>query len=67
MDPGVGPEGWLRWSAHPFGGVGCRRHVQYATFAPGSSEVTVGFLVFLYLVVHNLPQLCMHTVMFSPL
>ena len=36
-------------------------------FAPGSSEVAVGFLVFLYLVVHNLPQVHMHTVVFSPL
>lgn len=41
--PGVRPEGWLRWSAHPFGNV-CRGHAQYPTFAPGSSEVGVGFL-----------------------
>ena len=23
-DSGVGPEGWLRWSVYPFGGVECR-------------------------------------------
>ena len=27
MDPGVGLEGWLRWFAHPFGGILCRGHV----------------------------------------
>ena len=26
--PGVGPKGWLRSSAHPFGGVVCRGQVQ---------------------------------------
>ena len=31
---------------------------QPPAFAPGSSEVAVGFLVFLYLVVPNLPFLC---------
>ena len=67
MCPGVGPEGWLRWSAHPLGGVECRGHAQCPAFAPGSSEVAVGFLVFLYLVVHYLPQLHMPTVIFSPL
>ena len=35
--------GWLRWSTHPFGGVECRRHVQYPGFAPSSSEVAAGF------------------------
>ena len=43
MCPGVRPEVWLRWSAHPFGGVECRGHVQYPAFAPDSSEVAVGF------------------------
>ena len=47
-------EGWLRWFAHPFGGVECR-HAQPPAFAPSSSEVAVGFLVFLYLV-DNLRQ-----------
>ena len=64
--PGVGPEGWLRWSARPFGGAECRGHAQCPAFAPSSSEVAVGVLDFLYLV-HNLPQLDMHTVIFSPL
>ena len=67
MCPGVGPERWLRWSAHPFGGAVCRGHARYPAFASGSSEVAAGFLVFLYLVVHNLPQLYMHAVIFSPL
>ena len=72
MCPGARQEGWLRWSAHPFGGGVCRGHAQYPAFAPhalflGSSEVAVGFLVFLYLVVHSLPQLHTHTVIFSPL
>ena len=65
--PGVGPEGWLRWSAHPLGGVVCSGHAQCPAFAPGSSEVAVGFLVFLYLAVHYLPQLRMYAVIFSPL
>jgi len=45
--------------------------VQYTfshpVFAPGSLEVVVGLFVclFLYLLVHNLPQLHMHTVIFS--
>ena len=74
MYPWVRSEEWLKWLAHPFGGVECRRHAQYTAFcyrhpvfAPGSSEVVVGFLVFLYLVVYSLPQLCMRTVIFSPL
>ena len=41
--PGVGPEGWLRCSAHPFGGSVCRGQAQYPAFAPGSSEVAVEF------------------------
>ena len=36
-------------------------------FALGSSEVAVEFLVFLYFVVHNLPQLGMHKAIFSPI
>ena len=67
MCPGVGPEGWLRWSAHAFGGAVCRGHAQCPAFAPGSSRAAVGlFGLFLYFV-HNLPQLHMHTVIFSPL
>ena len=34
-------------------------HAQYSDFGPGSSEVAVGFLVFLHLIVHNLPELHM--------
>ena len=71
--PGVEPGGWLRWLAHPWGGVECRGHSQYPVFAPGSSEVAVAYLVSLYLV-QNLPQLHMRTaqlhmrtVIFSPL
>ena len=58
--------GVVRWSAHPLGGAVCRAHAQYFAFARGSSEVAVGFLVFLYLVVPNLSQLPMHAVIFSP-
>ena len=66
-DPGVRPEAWLRWSSHPLGGAVCRDHAQYLAFAPDTSEVAVGILVCLYLVVHNWPQLCMRAVIFSPL
>ena len=37
--PGIGLEAWLRWSAHPFGGVECRGQAQYPAFAPSFSEV----------------------------
>ena len=67
MCPGVGQERWLRWSAHPFGGVESRGHAQYPAFAPDHSEVAVGLFGFLYLAVHNLPQLHLHAVVFSPL
>ena len=55
------PEGWLRWFAHPLGGAVFRGQAQYPAFAPGSTEVPGGFLVFLYLV-YNLPQLHMYAV-----
>ena len=32
--PGVWLKGWLRWIPHPSGGVECRGHVHYPTFAP---------------------------------
>lgn len=74
MGSGIRPEGWLRWSAHPLGGNVCRVHAQYPAFASGtlffvhsSSEVAVGILVFLNLVVHNLPQLFMHIAISVPL
>ena len=41
--------------------------VLHPAFSPSSLEVAFGFLVFLHLLVHNLPQLCMHTVICSPL
>ena len=46
-DPGVVLGGWLRQSTHPFDGVVCRDHAPYPAFAPDTSEVAVGFLVFL--------------------
>ena len=56
--PGVGPDGWLRWFAHPLSGVVFKGHAQFLAFSPGSSEVaTGGFWVFSYFVVLNLPQL----------
>ena len=57
MDPGVMLEGFFGWFAHPLDGAVCRVYAQYPVFAPGSSAMAVVFLVFLYLVVHNLPQL----------
>ena len=45
----------------------CRDHGQYPAFDPNTLEVAVGFLVFLYFVVHKLPQLHTHAVIFSPL
>lgn len=47
--------------------VACFFFPQHSAFVPSSSEMAVGFLVFLYLLVHNLPQLCMHAVIFSVL
>ena len=49
------------------GGVPTPLVVLYPPFAPSSSEVAFGFLVFLHLLAHNLPQLCMHMVVCSPL
>ena len=46
----------------PLGGVECRGRAQCPGFVPSSSEVAV---VFLYLVVHNLPQLHTCAVIFS--
>ena len=42
----VGPEGWLRWLAHPFGHVEGRGHGQYPAYVPSSSEAAVGWLCF---------------------
>ena len=41
-------------------GLACRGHAQYSAFAPSSSRVAVGSFA------HNMPQVCMHTVSFSP-
>ena len=49
----------------PLGGVECRGHAQCPGFVPSSSEVAVVVLVFVYLVVHNLPQLHTCAVIFS--
>ena len=48
--------------------IECREEAQYRVFLPTIQEWQLGFsfLVFLFLVVHNLPQLCMLTVNFSP-
>lgn len=62
----IEPEAWLRCFAHHSGSVVSRGQTRYPAFAPHSSEVAFGILVFLYLV-HNLPQLHMHMVIFSPL
>ena len=52
----------------------CRGHAQYPAFAPDTlllppalQKWQLGFLVSLYLFVHNLPQLHRHEVIFSPL
>ena len=42
MFPGVRPERWLRWFAHPLGDV-YRWHPQYPAFVPSSLKVAVGF------------------------
>ena len=38
-------EGWLRWSAHPFGGAVCRGHAQPCS-SPFTSEAAIHFCVF---------------------
>ena len=71
---GIRPEGWPRRLAHLCGGVVCRGHAQYPAFAPDPlllllalQKKQLSSLVFLYLVVCNLPQLGMRAVIFSPL
>ena len=59
----VGVEGWLRWSAHPFGGAVCSYHAQYPAFAPSTSEVAVTFWPFYIL----LFILYFIVILFSPL
>ena len=67
MCPGVVPEGWLRWSAHPLGGVVCRGHAQYPALDPRSSKEAVGFFDLFVSFVHNSPQLHMHALFISPM
>lgn len=67
--------GGLRWCVHSLAGVVCRGHAQYPAFATNSLFLLLAlqkwqlgvFLAFLYPVVHNLPQLRMLAVIFSPL
>ena len=61
-------ERWFRRFAHPFVGIGYKG--MHPTFAISSSEVVVGgflFFVFLYFFIHNLSQIFMHAVLYSPL
>lgn len=75
MGPGTRPEAWPTRSTHPFADIVCRGHAQYSAFAPDTlfllisseSEVVVEFLVFLYLLDHNLSQLHLPAIIFSPL
>ena len=46
----VGLKGWLRWSAHPFGGIECSPLL----LLPASQKWQLVFLVFSDLVVHLL-------------
>ena len=55
--PGVRPEGWLRWFAHPLGGVLCRGHAQDPAFAPGSSKEAVG-CIFFWVILYLLSRIC---------
>ena len=50
MCPRVGLKGWLRWSAHPFGGIECSTLL----LLPASQKWQLVFLVFSYLVFHLL-------------
>ena len=59
---GVGLEGQLRWFAYPLSCTEYRGYVRFPAFglniqffAPGSSEVAVGFFSLLYLLVQNFP------------
>lgn len=67
---GIGKRGGLGGLPTPFSGIVCRGQAQYPVFTLSSSEVVAGFLgfffFFLYLLVDDLPQLCMHTIIFSP-
>ena len=49
-------EGCFRWSVHPLQGAVCRDHEHCPAFTSDTSEMTVEFWVFLYLVIHKLPH-----------
>lgn len=70
MCPGVWLKGWLRWIPHPSDGVECGGLCSTLLLLPipcfCSSEVAVGFLVFLYFLVQNLLQLLMHIIISTP-
>ena len=60
--------GWLGWSAHSLGAALCKDQGQYPAFVPGTSLRSGSwFGAFLYLIVHNLPQLRMCALIFSAL
>lgn len=53
VDRWVRPEGWFRWSAHPFGDAACRDHAWHPPFALSTSEMAVGlwpFCIFLFII-----------------
>ena len=58
-------EGWLGWSAYPFPWRACVQGAHAGPhFCSPHLKVAAGVLVFLCLVVHNLPQLPMHAIIF---
>lgn len=67
MSRGLAGGGGQMVFASSFAAVECRGVQAGPCFAPGSSEVAVGFFYLdLYLIVHNVPQRHTHTVIFSP-
>ena len=72
MCPSIWPERGLRWLAYSFDGIECQGHM-YSTLLLVLDlqkwQLGVFFVCFFLFVssVHNLPQLSMHTVVFSVL
>ena len=66
----MGPEDGCGWFAHRFGGGVCTFHftayMHSTLLLLAVQKWQLGFLVFLYLVVHNLPQPGIHAVIFTP-
>ena len=56
MCPGVGLEGWLRWSARPSGDVECRGHAQNTPLLQPPQKWQLGFLVSLCLLSRIFPN-----------